>query len=151
VQRIYCILGIVFLITACSSSGSIQKLDDAGISKLGSQNNTVILNFWATWCEPCVDEIPIFVRLKQQHSEFEVIGISMDEPDQITAVEQFVKKHGMNYRVVLREGENFETMVNSIDPAWMGGLPATFVFKDGKRIYSKMGIISEEELFHAVR
>jgi thiol-disulfide isomerase/thioredoxin len=142
---------IAIFIFACSSSGKIQKIDDSGITSLTSQEKVVVLNFWATWCQPCVEEIPIFIRLQQQHPEIDVVGISMDEPDQTGAVEAFVRKHEMNYKVVLREGENFETMVNSIDPEWMGALPATFVFKDGKRTFSKAGLISEQELLQAIQ
>ena len=151
IRRLLWISGFALLLSGCSSSGSIQKLDDAGISNLVALQKTVILNFWATWCQPCVEEIPIFIRLQEQHPEVEIVGISMDEPDQEAAVEQFAKKIGMNYKVVLREGEDFEAMVNSIDPVWMGGLPATFVFKDGKRTFSKIGLISEQELLNAVK
>ena len=57
----------------------------------------------------------------------------------------------MNYRVALRNGEDFEKMVNSIDPQWMGALPATFVFKNGSRVYSKTGAITEKDLQNAVK
>jgi thiol-disulfide isomerase/thioredoxin len=142
---------IAIFIFACSSAGKIQKIDDSGIAALGTQKKVVVLNFWATWCQPCVEEIPILIRLQQQHPEIDVVGISMDEPHQTSAVEEFAKKHGMNYKVMLREGENFETMVNSIDPQWMGGLPATFIFKDGKRTFSKVGLITEQELSKALQ
>jgi thiol-disulfide isomerase/thioredoxin len=139
------------LIAACSSSRKIEKLDDSEIPKLVSQNKIVVLNFWATWCQPCVEEIPIFVKFHQQHPKIEIIGISMDEPDQLPAVDEFAKKHGMDYKVVLRVGENFENMVNSIDPSWMGALPATFVFKDDRRVFSKTGLITEQELLKAIQ
>jgi len=126
-------------------------LNDAAIAKLPAQKGTVVLNFWATWCQPCVEEIPLFIRLQQEHPDIALVGISMDELDQEAQVQAFARKHGMNYRVVLRQGEDFETMVNSIDPEWIGALPATFVFKDGKRVYSKIGLITEQELLQAVK
>jgi thiol-disulfide isomerase/thioredoxin len=147
-------LAIIFLsilIAACNPDRKIEKLDDKEIPKLISQNKVVVLNFWATWCQPCVEEIPIFVKLHQQHPKIEIVGISMDEADQLPAVEEFAKKHDMDYKIVLRVGENFETMVNTIDPSWMGGLPATFVFKDGRRTFSKTGIITEQELLQAIQ
>ncbi len=151
VSKLSPILVLAILVSGCASSGTIQKLNDAEIASLSSKNKVVVLNFWATWCQPCVEEIPIFVRLQQQYPEIDVVGVSMDEPDQIAAVEEFTKKHGMNYKVFLRQGENFETMVNSIDPNWMGALPATFVFKDGKRTFSKAGLITEQELQQAIQ
>lgn len=150
--RLRSILGIaIVLITACSSTVSIERLNDAAIAKLPSEKETVVLNFWATWCQPCVEEIPLFIRLQKQHPEISVVGISMDELNQETQVHSFAQKHGMNYRVILRQGDDFEKMVNSIDPAWIGALPATFVFKNGARIFSKTGLITEQELQQTVK
>ena len=138
------------LIAACSSKVQVERLNDAAIEKVPSQNQTVVLNFWATWCQPCVEEIPLFIKLQKDHPEISVIGISMDESNQQAQVQSFVQKHGMNYRVALREGDDFEKMVNSIDPQWIGALPATFVFKNGHRVYSKTGVITEQELQQAI-
>jgi thiol-disulfide isomerase/thioredoxin len=141
----------ILLIVACSSAIKVERMNDAVIEKLPSQNQTVVLNFWATWCQPCVEEIPIFIRLQQQHPEINIVGISMDELGHEPQVQVFARKHGINYRVVLREGDDFERMVNSIDPEWIGALPATFVFKNGHRVYSKTGVITEQELQQAVK
>jgi thiol-disulfide isomerase/thioredoxin len=143
--------GTLFLIAACSSAIRLERLNDAAIAKLPSQNEIVVLNFWATWCQPCVEEIPLFIKLQQQHPEIDVVGVSMDELDHEPQVQIFARKHGMNYRVALREGDDFEKMVNSIDPQWIGALPATFVFKNGTRVYSKTGLITEQELEQAVK
>jgi thiol-disulfide isomerase/thioredoxin len=96
------IIIFTILIAACGSARKIKKLDDTEIPKLVSQNKVVVLNFWATWCQPCVEEIPIFVKLHQEHPKIEIVGISMDEPNQLTEVEEFTKKHAMDYRIVLR-------------------------------------------------
>lgn len=74
----------------------------------------------------------------------------MDELNHEPQVQIFARKHGINYRVALREGDDFEKMVNSIDPQWIGALPATFVFKNGSRVYSKTGLITEKELQQAI-
>jgi len=71
----------------------------------------------------------------------------MDERKDEAKVREFVKQHKMHYQVYLRKGgEDFEAMVNAIDPNWIGGLPATFVYRDGKRIFSKMGQLKTGEL-----
>lgn len=140
----------LIVIAACSSAIRIERISDAAIAKLPSQKQTVVLNFWATWCQPCVEEIPLFIKLQQQHPEINVVGISMDESNQLSAVETFAQKHGMNYHVALRDGDDFEKMVNSIDPQWIGALPATFVFKNGTRVYSKTGLVNQKELEQAI-
>jgi thiol-disulfide isomerase/thioredoxin len=104
------------------------------------------MNFWATWCEPCVEEIPIFAKFRKNRKNVTVIGISMDEPEKQEQVIRFIKQYKMNYRVAIWTGDNFENMVNSIDPKWNGPIPATFIFQKGKLIYSKTGPITESEL-----
>jgi thiol-disulfide isomerase/thioredoxin len=141
---------VLIAFAAYSSAIKVDRINDAAIAKLPSQSKTVVINFWATWCQPCVEEIPLFIKLQKEHAEISVVGISMDELNQQSKVQSFVEQHGMNYKVALRDGDDFEKMVNSIDPQWIGALPATFVFKNGKRVYSKTGAITAEELQHAI-
>jgi thiol-disulfide isomerase/thioredoxin len=147
----YSIAAALFLIAACSSAIRVERMNDAAIEKLPSENQMVVLNFWATWCQPCVEEIPLFIKLQKEHPEISIVGVSMDELDHEPQVQIFARKHGMNYRIALREGDDFEKMVNSIDPSWIGALPATFVFKNGTRVYSKTGLITDQELQQAVK
>ena len=133
------------------SAPKIEKLNDEQVGKLSGAGDIVIVNFWATWCAPCVEELPIFVKLQKQMQHIKVIGVSMDDPDEEDKIHQFLKEHPVNYRVALWTGNDFEKMVNSIDPEWNGPIPATFIYKNGKRIYSKMGVITEAELLGIIR
>jgi len=138
------ILLVLLLIGA--TTPTVQQVDDTAIAKLPQRADTVVINFWATWCVPCVEEIPIFVKLHQQQKNIQIIGISMDNLDQNKRVAEFAAKHHVNYDIAIRNGKKFEDMVNSLDPDWGGGIPATFVFRDGKRVFSKVGQITEKEL-----
>jgi thiol-disulfide isomerase/thioredoxin len=127
-------------------------MGDAEIARLARQRQGIIvLNFWATWCEPCVEEMPILIRLHENNRKVQIVGISLDEANQVKVVRKFVAEHNIPYRIVLRQGENFETMVNSIDPNWIGALPATFVFYKGTLQYSKVGLLNEAELLQQIR
>ena len=66
----------------------------------------ILLDFWATWCKPCEEEIPIFIELYNDYRAqgFEVVGISMDD-ERLTVVEPFIKKFGVNYTILLGEAE----------------------------------------------
>lgn len=143
---------ILILAAGCRKPPRVEAIGDAEIALLARQRERiVVLNFWATWCEPCVEEMPILIRLHQNIRKIRLVGISLDEPNQLDLVQKFVLEHKIPYRVVLRHGENFETMVNSIDPNWIGALPATFVFYKGSLQYSKVGLLNEVELLGKIR
>jgi thiol-disulfide isomerase/thioredoxin len=141
-------LSLLLILFACRPSvPDFRTIDDTEIRKLPKMHHTVVLNFWATWCEPCVAEIPLLTDYQKHHPDATVIGISMDERKNEAEVHEFIKQHKMQYQVYLRKGgEDFEAMVNAIDPNWIGGLPATFVYRDGKRIFSKTGQLNKGEL-----
>ena len=128
----------------------LERLNDDQVAKLGGAGEVVVLNFWATWCAPCVEELPVFVKIQNRFKHVKVIGVSMDEPDKEDKIHHFLKEHPVNYRVVLWTGKDFEKLVNSIDPEWPGPIPATFIYRDGKRIYSKVGPITETELLRII-
>lgn len=145
------LISLLLLVAISATAAPAFHIDDSEIAALPKQQPVVVVNFWATWCEPCVEEIPIFVRLAKQNPRIQFVGISMDELGQEKEVQKFARDHGMTYRIVIRDGKNFENMVNSMDPNWIGGLPATFVFRDAKRVFSKTGPITEKELASALK
>jgi thiol-disulfide isomerase/thioredoxin len=131
---------------ARASNPPLERWTTPQVLKLPQEADVVILNFWATWCVPCVEEMPIFVKVQKQHKNLKVIGISMDEPDRQTIVVHFLKQHPVNYRIGIWTGNDFEQMVNAIDSKWDGPIPATFIYQKGKRVFSKAGQITETEL-----
>jgi thiol-disulfide isomerase/thioredoxin len=143
---------VLLLLFLCSgaSSPKLEKLDDKQVSELAKVGDVVILNFWATWCAPCVEEIPVFVKIQKRFKNLKVIGVSMDELDDEQKIHQFLKEHPVNYRIALWTGNDLEKMVNSIDSNWNGPIPATFIYKKGKRVYSKVGQITEAELLRNI-
>ena len=66
----------------------------------------VLLDFWATWCKPCEEEIPIFIELYDDYRAqgFEVVGISLDD-ERLTVVEPYIERLGVNYTILLGEAE----------------------------------------------
>jgi thiol-disulfide isomerase/thioredoxin len=141
---------IVLLLCTAATSVQLEKLGTEDIQKLIASNGTVVINFWATWCEPCVEEIPVFSRIQTTYKYVTVVGISMDELNIEDGVQSFIQKHSMNYRVAIWTGNDFDQMVNSIDPKWDGPIPATFIFKKGKLVYSKTGPVTESELVQQI-
>jgi thiol-disulfide isomerase/thioredoxin len=106
----------------------------------------VVVNFWATWCVPCIQEIPSFNKLHQQFGPkgVVVLGVSTDE-EGAARVRPFLKKHPMDYTVAL--GADAISKQYSLDQ-----LPVTLVFdRSGKQVKRLEGFTAEAELLAAVR
>ena len=138
------LLPTIFL--SCSSSIPLDRLNDAQIQALPTNRKALLLHFWATWCEPCRKEIPELNRLHEKYPGVEFVAINLDDVENQGAIAPFLKKYPINFKVVLRSGQDFQSMAQSFDPDWKGGVPATFVFQDGKRIFNKIGEVSVQEL-----
>ena len=158
-------LAVLLLCAACSHSvipsepsppKGIVALDEAGWERLRAQERgrVLLVNFWATWCEPCREEFPGLVRLYNSYHGhgLSVVEISMDEPDSRPAIEQFLKSQGANFGSYRQQFKDFEVLVNSINPRWGGGIPATFLFdRKGKLIESWEGATTFDEFERAVK
>lgn len=101
----------------------------------------ILLNFWATWCPPCLKEIPDFIELQKTYSDqgFQVIGIAIDDED---AVREYAINEGMNYPTMIVESEGIglaKRYGNKI-----GALPYTVIIKrDGEISYTIKGELSK--------
>ena len=87
----------------------------------------VLLNVWALWCVPCVEEFPMIVDLGKQFEELEVVFISADFDDQIDEVEGFLKKKGVFSTSYIKK-EKDESFIQGIHPNWTGSLPLIIVY-----------------------
>ena len=149
--RTFILLCALCVLCGECANPQVRKIDDAGITRLHSHPGIVVINFWATWCVPCVEEMPVFKQLHAGRKDVVIYGISLDEANQLDIVRKFVGTNHIAYPIYLRDGKgDFEAMVNSIDSNWIGAIPATFIYKDGKRIFSKSGPISQAEIASAL-
>ena len=89
-----------------------------------------VINFWATWCKPCVEELPYFEQAHQKHQQngIEVLLVSFDFPSQLeTRVKPFLAKHNVQSPVVLLDETDFNSFIDKVDPTWSGAIPATLI------------------------
>jgi thiol:disulfide interchange protein DsbD len=125
----------------------VTKLDGAPFNNADLSGKVVVVNFWATWCVPCVQEIPGFNKVHREYASkgVVVLGVSMDE-DGAPRVQSFLKKHPMDYTVALRT--DAVSQQYSLD----GPLPVTLVFdRTGKQLKRFEGFTSEAELTSVVQ
>jgi thiol-disulfide isomerase/thioredoxin len=123
------------------------------------QNNTsdtlYILNFWATWCKPCVTELPAFekIQAKYKDKKVKVILVSNDFKKQIgSKLMPFIKENGIKSEVVFMDEPNPNTWLEWVDKDWSGALPATLFIK-GNIGFKKFheGELTFEELEAAIK
>ncbi|MGH9747550.1 MAG: TlpA family protein disulfide reductase [Candidatus Acidiferrales bacterium] len=109
----------------------LQDLDGNVVSTAQWQGKVVILNFWATWCPPCREEIPILVELAKKYKDsLLIVGVSVDDGSP-TEVKEFVKAFHMNYPVVMWSHELIS------EYGGVPALPTTFVINKEARIVQK--------------
>lgn len=104
-------------------------------------NKTYVVNFWATWCAPCVKELPYFEKIKKEYvnKSVEVLLVSLDFPKQVQrALIPFLNKRNIKSDVILLDDVNEDFWIKAIDENWSGALPATIIYnKEGRKFYEQ--------------
>ncbi|MCR5889965.1 TlpA family protein disulfide reductase [Hymenobacter sp. J193] len=99
-------------------------------------DTTYVVNFWATWCAPCIKELPYFDQLTATYAgqKVKVLLVSMDYASQLDKkVKPFVLKRGLKSEVVLLNETNPNTYLAQIDPTWSGALPFTLLLNNARQ------------------
>jgi thiol-disulfide isomerase/thioredoxin len=113
-----------------TSDDSVKVIEMAGVQELIRQHRgeVLVINVWATWCVPCVEEIPDLTTLSKE-SHVRVVGISIDDPEDVTSkVIPFLKRHAVPYPVFVKAAGNDEAFINALNKEWTGAVPVTFVY-----------------------
>ena len=136
----------------------IRQIDLDGLKKLLQRDvkdtRPLMVNFWATWCDPCREEFPDLVRIDADYRTkgLNFVAVSLDDVADIkTTVPQFLKEMKASMPVVLLNVNDPEPAIRVVDPAWDGQLPATFLYdKQGKVVFRHFGRIKPDELRAAI-
>jgi len=112
-------------------------------------NTTYILNFWATWCAPCVKELPYFEEVNQKYDSqnVEVILVSLDMPKQYEKkLIPFIKDNNLKSKVIALNDTKMNDWIPKVDADWSGAIPATIIYKnDNSQFYERSFTLEELE------
>ena len=101
-----------------------------------NKGKVVLINFWATWCKPCVHEFPDLVKLYNDYKDkgFVIVFISVDVPDDVDSkVIPFLKNQNVDFTTYYNNFDKPEELINYIDKKWEGAIPSTYIYdKNGK-------------------
>ena len=131
--------------TAASTQSSIKVtlVDEVALKKVMTPNGKPLLvNFWATWCDPCREEFPELVKIDQQYKgKIDFITVSLDEVENIsTTVPKFLSAMKSEMPPYLLKANDENTFISAIAKDWQGGMPFTALYApDGKLIYYREG------------
>jgi thiol-disulfide isomerase/thioredoxin len=128
-----------------TSLPKVTKIDLAKLESLLKPNGKpVLLNFWATWCEPCVEEFPDLVKIDELYrGKIDFYTISMDELSEINGdVPKFLGKMNAKMPAYLLSTPDESEAISRVSKNWQGGLPFTVLLDaNGIEVYSRSGII----------
>ncbi|PWD98612.1 TlpA disulfide reductase family protein [Marinilabilia rubra] len=135
------LIGVMFFLLVLFFNGQSQEIKVSDFEGLEpalykSNDTTYVINFWATWCKPCVEEMPGFLEaataMKSEKVRF--IFVSLDFPGQIDArLKPFVKKHDMADMVILLDDPDSNSWIEKVHPQWSGAIPATLIYNSVDR------------------
>jgi thiol-disulfide isomerase/thioredoxin len=133
-------------------SGNVARLMAASLPDMEGKSQAlaqwrgklVVVNFWATWCPPCLEEIPGFVRMQEKFGNqgLQFVGIAIDNP---AKVREFAAKYRMNYPVLIGEMDAIE--LGRMAGNERGGLPFTVIVdRKGRLVGTELGGLNEQKL-----
>ena len=116
---------------------------------LKTNGKPLLVNFWATWCDPCREEFPDLVKIDADYGEkIDFITVSLDDIEELkTGVPKFLTEMKAEMPAFLLVTQNEDAVIASVSKDWQGGLPFTILYDaDGKTVYSRMGKVKMDVL-----
>lgn len=119
------------------------KLSDRGVK---------LVNFWATWCKPCVKELPYFQQLHEKYPDLPMLLVSLDKKaDASEKIPSFLAKKGITIATVLLADGRANDWIDKVSPLWSGSIPATLVVTEDEPVFFETDFESMEALMETTQ
>ncbi|MBE0676890.1 MAG: redoxin family protein [Bacteroidales bacterium] len=131
---------ILFSLAAATLAQSVPVINFREFEPELKHNNDTLymVNFWATWCMPCVEEMPDILMFadEMRDKKFRLILVSLDNPDHLESrVYPFIAKFDIKERVVLLDDPDANSWIEKVHPDWMGSIPGTLFYSRDFRMF----------------
>ena len=137
------------------AAAELLPLDETAFSRVLAENKgkVVLVDFWATWCDPCRAELPQLLKLERKWHDrgLVLVTVSADSTDQEQAVLQFLERSRVRFPAFIKQVKDDEAFINAVDKKWSGALPALFLYdRSGRRVTSFVGEVEISDIEHAI-
>jgi len=155
-KSIYVVICLALSVSSCKTDSKALALNDeleifdySGLEPLLNKNDdkTYVINFWATWCAPCIKELPHFEELNVNYSgkNVEVILVSLDFPQQYEKkLIPFIKEKELKSKVVVLNDTDMNSWIPKVNKDWTGSIPATIIYNKKRREFYERSFSYEE-------
>ncbi len=150
------LVGLFLFFGTAGFSQEIQKVKAVDLEKLINESKTpLIINFWATWCMPCVEEMPAFLEEYKDHKKdsLKLVLVSLDFADNYQdKITKFMKRRKVDAPVMWLDETDADYFCPKVDPKWSGVIPAT-LFINNANSYRNFteGQLSHKELKNEIK
>ena len=149
--RPICLIIAILALTTSVSTGQNYVVFDS-IDQLQSyiereKDATVVINFWATWCKPCIEELPYFQRFSNEMKGGKVkfLYVSLDFRKNLEkGLIPYIKSKGFPDNVVMLSDPNANSWIDQVDPTWSGAIPATLIYRNDKKAFYEKSLSYED-------
>ena len=125
---------------------NLEQLQAKTITK--TNDSLYVVNFWATWCGPCMAELPYFEKAGKSFSakKIKIVLVSLDFLRDTQKVDKFVANKKIKSQVYVLNAGNPNIWIDKIEPLWGGAIPATLFYRSGEKVFFREGDFTQAEL-----